>query len=203
MSFWGDIRKAMQQAIVAASGFSPEKVLWASQNSYQPKGDYIDLSLSGFINAGQDGIIQGYEPAAPNGQQITQQVIGQREVTLTVEVFTDTLASNEQRNAVLPGDDALAVVDAIRSAFMFDTIRDPPAALGISFFDLSATAEYVPQIASTGFRGRAVWPIRCWVPAPPARQRTTFIETVEGRITASGGAGDPIVRDFTATPPES
>lgn len=196
LGFWADIRVAMQQAIVAASGFNPDRVIWADQNANMPPDDFIDLSLSGFVNPGQDGILSTYDAAAPAGREITQQVIGQREVTLTVEVFTTTLVSSHARNAVLTGDDALAVVDRIRSMFMFDTIRDPAAALGISFFDLSANAEYVPKIVSAGFRGRCVWPVRCWVPAMPVTQQTTYIQKVEGTVRATGAEPPPIVLPF-------
>lgn len=139
----------------------------------------------------------GGETAAgpPAGKEIQLQVQGYREVTLSIEVFTETLVSSDDSR------DALGIVEQIRSALTLPSIVDRLSSQGVSTIDLSAPATYVPEIVSIGFRGRAVLDVRCYVPAVAATEYTGYIAQVNGTLTAHGGAIDPETVEWTAPPP--
>lgn len=109
----------------------------------------------------------------PPGQEIELAVRGNREVTLTIEVYTAEVTT---------GAAAIAVAEQIRSSLVLPSIRGALGAAGVVPFD-PQVAQFMPSIVSVGFRGRAVLPIRCYIPAPSAAELTGFIERMNGTAT--------------------
>jgi len=175
------IPSAIKAAIVQASGYAAGKVYWQSQDANQPALPCIALTLGAVSQPGQDGLVSSTDLNQPAGQEIKLQVVGFRETSLLVEVFTagSTLTDD--------GSDALSVAEKIRASLLLPSIRGLLTSLGVTPFD-TGQVQWLPQVVSVGFRGRAVLEVRLRVPATDVSERTGYIDKVAGKVTTSGGA---------------
>lgn len=176
---WADIENAMQEAVVRASGFPSERVFWSYQNRNAPPQDYILVHFGGPIAIGLDWVRQDQNLTRPNGQEIRQVVSGVRECAFDVTVFTaDTLGDAAARQ----------VAETVRSRFRLSSVRYGMRKAGVSPFD-SGPVEYVPDIPSADFRGRAVVSIRCYVPLLDCVEYVGYIARVRGVAYPTGLVG--------------
>lgn len=173
------IADVIQQAIVTASGLAADHVRWSAQDSNQATFPYATLTLGGLSSPGQDGLVSSTDLNQPAGQEIKLQVVGFRETTLAVEVYT--------ADSTFTGSDALSIAERIRTSLLLPSIRSTLTAVGVTPFD-SGAAQWLPSIIAVGFRGRAVLELRVRIPAQNIFERTGYIETVDGKVTTSGGA---------------
>jgi hypothetical protein len=185
---WADTRKAIQDAIVAASGLTDGKVIWEYQGTNQPALPYVALSLTPLTVVGMDSVTTDYDAGRDPGAEIALTVTGTREVGLEVSCYTAPVAGNS---------DALALAERIRTALILPTVSDLMAAQGVSAFDFGSV-NYVPAVVSAGFRGRAVQTIRCYMPAQTVVEYVGYIAKVSGKATVTGGQTSPQDYPYTA-----
>jgi hypothetical protein len=179
MATWAQTQNAMQAAIVAASGLATGRVIWKWQNAPAPGTTWIAMGLTPAAAVGQDFLRhQMVVDPAPH-QEVELYVSGVREVTLTLEAYTAE---------VLDDAGALALADRTRTALLLPSVRDALRAVGVTPFDSSAPVQFLPEIVAVGFRGKAVLPIRCWMPSQAVSEFTTYIQTIGLEVTADGVA---------------
>jgi hypothetical protein len=190
---WAAVRDAIQGVIVTASGLAASQVIWQYQSANEPPMDdahgnaYIALSLSSPIGIGIDGIVATTDLSRPAGQEIKLAVNGVREITLTIEVYTNAVVSSAIEA------DALEIAERIRTSFTLPSIMDALAAVQVATFDTQQPVQYVPAVVAVAFRGRAVYEVRCYLPAPAVADYIGYIAKATGTITAHGSNVDPLV----------
>lgn len=126
---------------------------------------------------------------APGGE-IQQTLGGTREVTLQLEVFSDSRIEQAGRQT------AMARCEQVVGLLRMPAARAVVKAVGFVPFD-PGPVQWVPAIVGVGFRGRATCEIRCRVPAYALRQYTGYIASLAGTATVHAGAADVDV-DFEA-----
>jgi hypothetical protein len=175
---WEDIENATHKAICLASGYGTDQVVWSFQNYNAPTLDYVVLTFGGDIGIGQDWIRITQDLTRPAGQEVKLDVRGIREVPLQIEVFTSDVYGN---------DSARRIAEQIRTKLRLDGIRYGLRKAGLSPFDSDAV-QWVPDIPTANFRGRAVLTVRCYVPVMDCYEYVGYIATIRGHIFPSGVA---------------
>lgn len=175
---WTDIEDAVHKAVCLASGFASDQVVWSFQDRNAPDLDYIVLSFGGEMQVGRDWTHIEQDLTRPAGQEIRLNHSGIREVALQLEVFT---------SAVYGDDAARRVAELIRSKLRMDSVRYGLNRAGVSPFD-SDPVQWVPDIPTARFRGRAVLTVRCYVPSN-VFEDVGYIARVTGRIYPTGYLG--------------
>lgn len=172
---WTDIEDAVHRAICLASGYGSDQVIWSFQDRNAPELDYVVLTLGGEMQVGRDWTYIEQDLTRPAGQEIRINVSGVREVSLQVEVFTSDVY----------GDDAARrIAEVIRSRLRLDSVRHGLNKAGVSPFD-SDPVQWLPDIPTARFRGRAVLNVRCYVPSN-VFEDVGYIARVRGLIFPSG-----------------
>jgi hypothetical protein len=188
---WEDIENYIQAAIAAATGYAIDQVIWKHQNYNAPETDYAVIELGDVIALGQDFVRYSTNLSRPAGQEIKQSILGTREVPLEIEVFSSSVIGNTSARSVL---------EKARTALRLPTIKYGLRKGGIAPFDLG-TVNFIPHISNTGFRGRAVCSIRCYVVMPEVVEYCGYISRVRGTyrywVGASGYSGG--VSGYTGT----
>jgi len=185
---WNDVGDAIQAAIVRASGLAASQVVWKDQDRGQPLTDYVALRLGGGITLGIDYIQSSTDLTRPLGQEIELKVRGRREVPLEVECFTSESVSSRSGSA-------LELCSRIMAGLTLPSVRAILAAQDVSPFD-PGTPNWIPDVPSTRFRGRAVATVRCYMPPPTAVEYVGFIARVSGTVTIQGGANGDQTQTF-------
>lgn len=175
---WADIEDATHKAIRLASGYASDQVFWSHQNFNAPTLDYVLLTFGGELALGQDWIRITQDLTRPVGQEIKLDVRGVREVPLQIEVFTSDVYGDSA---------ARRVAEMIRTKLRLDGVRHGMRRAGISPFD-SDSVQWIPDIPTANFRGRAVLTVRCYVPVIDCYEYVGYIATVRGLIFPSGVA---------------
>ena len=184
---WTEIHNAVQAAVVRASGLPTGRVIWKYQNANAPVLDYIAMRFSSVKSKGLDYIKTDLDLLRPAGQEYKLSVKGTRETTLEVEAFTATTADSA---------DALGLAELVKSALLLPSVRNLLTAVELSPFDPS-DVNYIPDVPSIGFRGRATLSIRCYVPAVLAAEFVGYIATFQGTVTIKGARQGDIVFPYT------
>lgn len=175
---WADIEDATHKAICLASGYGSDQVVWSFQNFNAPALDYVVLTFGGEIATGQDWIRITQDLTRPTGQEIKLDVRGIREVPLQIEVFTSDVYGNAA---------ARRVAEMIRTKLRLDGVRHGLRKAGLSPFD-SDPVQWIPDIPTARFRGRAMTNIRCYVPVMDCYEYVGYIASMSGRIYPTGYA---------------
>lgn len=142
-------QKALQDAIVTASGLADGKVVWSRQDGVRPAAPYFTLNLTPFATLGIDGTRHTYDEDADPGTEITLSHGGPREFGLTVVAFGDPLGASS----------AVALLEALKSNLNKITVREALEAANTSFFDFGRILD-LTQVVDTAFEGRASMDIR-------------------------------------------
>jgi hypothetical protein len=173
---WSDIEDAVHKAVCLASGYTTDQVVWSFQNYNAPELDYVLLTFGGDQAIGQDWIRITQDLTRPAGQEMKLDVRGIREVPLQIEVFTSDVYGN---------DSARRVAEQIRTKLRLDGIRYGLRRAGLSPFD-SDMVQWIPDVPTANFRGRAVVTVRCYVPVMDCYEYVGYIATIRGHIFPSG-----------------
>ncbi len=175
---WADLEDATHKAVCLASGYGSDQVIWSFQNYNAPTLDYVRLSFGGEMALGQDWIRITQDLARPVGQEMKLDVRGIREVALQIEVFTSDVYGNAS---------ARRVAEQIRTKLRLDGVRHGLRKAGLSPFD-SDMVQWIPDIPTANFRGRAIVTVRCYVPVRDCYEYVGYIATIRGHIFPSGVA---------------
>ncbi len=185
----------IRAAIIAASRIPvAEQVVWQWQDAPQPDLDYIAIGLGTELTMGLDMIVSSYDPARPAGREIELRVKGSRETALEVKCYT-AIVDDQGNSRAADGSNALALAMRTKAGLMLPSVRQLLTKVAVSPFD-PGQVNYVPEIVNAGFRARAICTIRCYMPAPFVAEYVTYIQTVRGTATVTGGAQTTNTRDF-------
>jgi hypothetical protein len=185
---WDDVGDAIQAAFARASGLSSEQVIWKDQNRTAPAPPYMTLRLGGPLTLGIDYLSTTFDDSRPRGQEVELRVRGMREVPLEVECFTTESVSGRSNSA-------LALCARTLTSLVLPSVRQLLAAQDVSPFD-PGTPQWIPDVPSTHFRGRAVATVRCYMPPPTAVEYVGYIERFSGEVHAVGAGGGEDVFAF-------
>lgn len=141
--------KALQDAVVLASGLADGKVIWARQDGTRPAAPYVTLDLTSFSVIGIDGTRHDYDAEADPGAEITLKHGGMREFGLAVVVFYGTLGAAG----------AMALAETIRTSLSKVSVREVLDAANVSIFDFGRVLN-LTQVVNTVYEGRAVFELR-------------------------------------------
>lgn len=189
---WDDVADALQRAVVRASGLPDDHVVWKDQDYTAPSVDYATLRITSFIPLGIDYVSTSQDLTRIRGQEIELRARGRREVPLELEFFTAANISGRSGAALALASRALAsmVLPSVRQIFRL-------AEVGL--FDVG-TAQWIPDVPSTHFRGRAIAVVRLYMPPPTVAEYTGYIERVSGTATMRGSNGDVTLPFDTGDP---
>ncbi len=186
---WAVIAQAIADTIATASGLT---TIWRYQDQNQPALDYVDLALGPLLPQGLDWVDESYDNTQPAHSQIALTVVGTREVTLSVQVWSQSTVETIAKTT------AEATADAIATKLRLPAARDALAAVGVVPFD-PGPAEWRPAIVQANFRGRATLDVRCRMPARALQEFADYIASVAGTAKVTGTAdGTEIDIPFTA-----
>lgn len=188
MTDWRQWEDAFQAAVARAGGLPVNSVVWKYGNVDAPALPYVAISLGGSISIGIDYVRETYDASRAQGQEFELAVEGQREVPLEIECFTADVTTESS---------ARALAERIRSALTLPSVRDILSAVGISPFD-PGPVNWIPDVVSVGFRGRAVCTVRCYVPLAKIAEYVGYIATAHVTATVEGSETTPITRTFDA-----
>lgn len=125
------------------------------------------------------------------GSEIAVTLAGTREVPLVIEGFTAALVDQASQAT------ARSVVDDVVSRLRLPTLRETLASVGVTPFDPGGT-QWIPDLVSIGFRGRAIAEVRCRMPARAVAEYAGYVTSIASTITAEGAAGGTLTVPFTA-----
>lgn len=164
---WSNFQKAIQDALVSASGLADGKVIWARQNGTRPAAPYLTLNLTPFTTIGIDGTRHTYNSGGAAGAEIILSHGGMREFGLTVVAFGDGLGDGSAMN----------VIETLRGGLNKITVREALEAANVSFFDFGTVVD-LTQVIDAGFEGRATTTLRGYT-TQEVTETLGYIQTVE------------------------
>ena len=182
---WTNVQDAIKSWVVARSGTT--NVVWSNQRAPQPPYPYLSLVLGPPRKVqGIDGVITT-ENDLLTGGEMSQVVLGQREVTLTIDAFSDkTTGEGTAMQYLETALTALALpgqVTALRQA-------------GLSLVDYDTPTDLTGLESGTFFVSRAHTTVRFYLLSTLV-ERDGYIAEAEVTPTLDGVTGAPI--DFSVT----
>lgn len=189
---WANTFKVVRQAVAQAAGIADGQVVWGWQNVDAPGLAYVALRLGGSRTVGIDYERQTTDLGRPAGQEIVSTARGLREVPLDVECFTGDTAPT--------GNEALALAETLRTGLGMGAIRDLMQTVSFAIFD-PGRLQYIPDVVSQGFRGRAILNARCYMPAAALVAYYGYIASVSGTATTKMPDGAEVVVPYAAAVP--
>lgn len=149
---WATLEDAIHAFFVAATGLAATSVVWSEQANPQPARPFATLKiLSGPVRLSPvDEVRQSYNSGATLGQEITHTVVGQREITVSCQVFSDNVHGASSARAVLA---------KAQTGLFLPTIRYALNAVGLSVIASDAIND-LTELVSNKFQSRANLDIR-------------------------------------------
>jgi hypothetical protein len=168
-SNWDTYENGIRQWVIAATGISPTKVIRAEQDGPRPVAPFVEVRVGDALALGAaDGLEQYFDALADPGQEVTQVVRAQREVSVTLRAFTD---------AAVGGSSARALLARVQASLGFAEVRDVLHDAGITCFD-RGSVQHLPGVLDTRWEGRATLTVRVYV-EDTAILTTGYIDTVQ------------------------
>ena len=177
---WEDIEDAIQRVIVRSSGLDADKVTWSYQSVNEPANDHITLNFGGLRAIGVDIIRNDQDLSRSTGQEIGQSIKGLREMNLEIECFSS--ATNNETAAKY-------IAELIRTNLRLETNIYDLRKVQVAMFDTSGVINWIPDIPSVKFRGRAALTVRCYLPAPTVVEYVGYISRIRGTFFPVGWQG--------------
>jgi hypothetical protein len=171
---WEDIEDRIHEAVVRATGFADDRVVWKWQDADAPALDYATVDLGVPVAVGEDRIRYQTDLTRPQGQEVKQTIRGTREVALELEVFCSAPRGNNSAKAVMARTQMALRIPSIKHLLRLG---------GLSVFDLGVPG-YVNDIPTVNFRGRATCSMRCYVVLPEVVEYCGYIARVRGTVRA-------------------
>lgn len=167
---------AVEDALLAwvkiASGLDDEHAFFANQKVQRPSGTYVTVHVTSVRTLGtNDGLETNYDAGRPAGSEIELQVVGQREVAASIQVY----------NAATTGSaSAIELIAKIQLAATLPSVQEVLDAAGVSLFDFG-DARDLSALLGTAFDGRAVLSVRTYVRLTLS-EFTAWIERLQGTV---------------------
>lgn len=161
---WEALEDALYAFVSAKLGI---KTHWQHQRIPRPARPYATLRLGSVVALGHDETSRAFDPDAKPGEELVLTTTGNRELTLTVNVYSDVVTgSGTARERLSRLQTAIEAPLAIEALW----------ASGISVVDRGAVLD-LTELLETGFESRAALDVRLLV-RDLVTESTTFIEHV-------------------------
>lgn len=179
---WDDVGDAIHQAVVRSSGLDPQKVVWKDQDRSAPPADYIALRLDNLLTRGLAREKISQDLTRPPGQEIKiERQGGWKEITLELEAFT-SVATSSRRLAALSL--ASRAVDGLGLPSTHQLLRR----YAVSIYDWNNPIQWIPDVPSVNFRGRALATLGLYVPGDLVVEYVGYIARARGTAVITGVA---------------
>jgi hypothetical protein len=165
---WSALEDGIHAAVVAGSGLSVSRVIWAGQDSPRPDDDpYIALHFVSVQRVGQDWLNVEDNPSPTAGHEIVHRARGMRTGTLTLQCF-----------AVQPTGDsgAVEILTRVLGSLRLPTTRDALVASGVGVGNASPV-QWIEGTVGGLFEPRAVVDLTLHL-AEEISETGTYIEKV-------------------------
>lgn len=166
------VENALRAWVKTASGYPDARLFYNDQKIERPADPYFTIRLDALVPFGAvDAVRDDYDALRPVGQEMQLQVVGERTVTVRLQVF----------NAATTGaGSAMSLMSAVQLAIGLPTIRETLNVAGVSPFDIGSV-DNLGALLGTTFDGRAALSVRCYI-RETLSEYTTWIEKVQGTI---------------------
>lgn len=161
-----EIKKALRAWIREHSKLEDAKIVFSQKNSIRLPVPFITIRLGDLLSLGAtDEVKRATDLTKPAGQEITQTVIGRREMPVSVQCFGD-------------GDESsLQIMSRVQTSLGLTSVSDALNAAGISVFDIG-DIKNVTAMNETAFEQRHLLEVRCYV-SEEVSESIGYIKTVQ------------------------
>lgn len=160
------LQSALRAWVVNASKLDDKAVVWSEQPAVRLPLPFIVMRLGNLANVGgPDEVQYTTDLDAPAGTEMTETVLGRRELTVSIQCFGNGAETTRQ------------VLSRVLTSLSLTGVSDALHAAGISVFD-AGPVQNVSALRETAFEPRALLEVRCYV-CDSVSESNTYIATVE------------------------
>lgn len=157
---------ALRAWVVNASRLDDKAVIWAEQAAVRLPRPFITMRLGSLTPVGGlDEVRYSTDLTQPLGQEMTETVLGRRELGLSLQCFGQSDESARQ------------ILSRVQTSLSLSAVIDALHEAGISVFDIGQV-QNVSVLRETAFEPRALLEVRCYV-CESVSESNTYIATVE------------------------
>lgn len=191
---WGAVEDAISDWVTAVTSMATH---WADQAAPQPARPFVLMSIEGPIEIGVGDEKQTVEKLDSGGagtDDWTERTIGQREITITIQVEADKASSQDPRRH------ARAQANRLFSSLTIDSLTLGLEGAGLAYRARNPIQDFSISIADE-FVNRSAFDFRAGL-ASSVVEDIDVIERVTGTGTGNTAGGDTIVVpiDIDSTP---
>ena len=191
---WNAIEDAISDWVTAVLGIETH---WADQNAPQPKRPFALLSIAGpmEIGTGDEKRIEETADSAPEPNDLWQQkTVGQREITTTIQIEVDKVASQD------PGRHARALANRLFASLTIDSLTAGLEAVGLAYRSRNPILDFSIRIGNE-IVNRSVFEYRTGL-ASCVVEDIEVVEgiTGEGTVTKADGSTTTVPIAVDSTP---
>ncbi len=168
------LEDAIRAWVKASSGFGDERVIFADQKVERPAGPYFTIRIGDSTQLGTTDALQDSFDAARVGREIETRVLGERTVTVSIQVFNAGTTGSKS---------AVSLLSAVRLALSLPSIGDIFDSYGVTSPYDPGPVKNLGTLLGTAFDGRASMDVRFFI-RETASDFVTWIMRAEGTINA-------------------
>lgn len=159
---------AIRAWLIAATGIADTHVIYSRQNGPRPAAPFAEIDLGELVPLGAvDAVSHAYNSGGSAGAEIVHTTHGQRDVAVTVRVYTDSAVGDSSARTLLAAAQLALGQAGTRATFH---------AAGATVWD-RGTVRPVPGVLDTRWEGRAELVLRLYVELQ-ATETSTYVGTV-------------------------
>lgn len=172
-----DWKKALRTWIRGSSGLEDSKIVFSQKNTIRLPVPFITIRLGDLLSLGAtDEIKRTTDLTKPAGEEITQTVVGRREMSASIQCFGD-------------GDESsMSIMSRVQTSLGLTSVSDALNAAGVSVFDIG-TIRNITAINETAFEPRHLLEVRCYV-SEEVSESVGYIKTVQVTNLNTGNTFD-------------
>lgn len=165
---WEGYELAIRAWVQASGLFDDAKIIRAEQDGPRPTVPFAEVRVGDEVALGAcDALETTFDDAAPAGEEVTLTARGQRDLTVTVRVFT---------NRATGADSARALASKLQVSLRLPSVKGILREGGLTCWDQGSVSQ-IPAILDTKWEGRASLSIRCYA-EETASEKVGYVETV-------------------------
>lgn len=170
---WQTAENAIHSWVSNQTGIT---TIWANQSGPRPDTPFITLSISSFVQVGQDSITSSFNPSADQGEEITLTVGGNRQISLQIQCFgEDAVGASSPR----------AIISQLKASLRLPSNNQNLIDAGLFPHGIVSTVD-VPAVVATGFEPRTIMDTNFFI-WEEITETTGYIDTVSGTGTLVSG----------------
>lgn len=159
------IKAALRAWVVTASGLGEQAVIWAQQPAVRLPLPFITMRLGDLLPLGSADEVQYAADLSHVGQEMTETVVGRRELSLSIQCFGENTDSSRQ------------ILSRVHASLGLTSVSDALHDAEVSVFD-RGPVQNVTAPRETLFEPRSLLEVRCYV-GESVSEKNTYIQTVE------------------------